>query len=434
MEEIYGYLVQNGAFQEESLWQIMEKEKDLELRFCQARKSVVQLYQFAINQGKRVVAISDMYLSSTFIGEIFQRNEIPAPERIFVSCEAGLTKRNGHLFEYAVKELGIRKDALVHIGDNPKCDVRAARKLGIRAFPYSRPVSVLKGKEFTRSGYTYRRAYDGIASSTGGYNSIQNLGIRCMLAVAANRLYDDPYRLDVYRKNSYADNPELFGTEALGMYCMAHTLWIDRIRKKENNDSILFFSRDGYLFSRAYEKLQEYRSEQIKASYVQTSRKARLPLLMSDRKLMLSAGTYLDFRIHSPRSLTDKLQAVLDKQSVRRLKEEYSERWEAAFPSETAMLQFLEALYNSCTDAKKAREYREGFIRYFTPFMGSSVLTYDVGYHLGMECLLKHLFPKKTLTLAAPTWKLVILDFSEAFWEISIFILSIRKSLMCHTR
>ena len=245
LEEIYRYIVRTGIYPEKTVWKIMDKEKELELRFCRSRKSAVEILQFALKQGKRIAAISDMYLPSAFISEIFQRNEIPMPERIFVSCEAGLTKESGHLFEYALKEMGIGAQALVHIGDNPRSDVKTATKLGIRAIPYPRPAALLKGKDFSRSGYTFRRAYMGIASSTAGYNADKNLGVRCMLAVAANRLYDDPYRPEGSRKNSYAGNLELFGTEALGMYCMAHTLWIDQVRKKADNDCILFFSRDG---------------------------------------------------------------------------------------------------------------------------------------------------------------------------------------------
>ena len=392
-KEIYDRIEKTGLFPEKAIRLLMEKEQELELRFCRARKSARELAAFAAAEGKRVVAVSDMYLPSFLIGEILSKNDIPAPERIFVSCEAGLTKRSGHLFEFAAKELGVEKRAIVHIGDNKLSDVKAARKTGIRAFHFDRPAALLQSRRKLISGYPFRRAYGGIGSPLAGNGGKYNLGVRCMLAVAANRLYDNPYRAKPSGKGGYGKDPERFGTVALGMYCMAHALWIDRIAREEKPACVLFFSRDGYLIHQGFEMLQEFRQERTKAVYAGISRKSRFPLLMESRELLITAGTYIGFKNHSPQSLTELLAAVINESQLEALKHEYGNKWEIRFPTETDMLQFLSKLRDRCVDAGKLSDYKNGFLKYFSPFMRSSVITYDVGYNLGSESILKYFYP-----------------------------------------
>lgn len=55
-------------------------------------------------------------------------------DRVWISAVVGLEKPAPAFFEHGCRELGIRPDEAVHVGDHPVKDVAGARAAGIRAF------------------------------------------------------------------------------------------------------------------------------------------------------------------------------------------------------------------------------------------------------------------------------------------------------------
>lgn len=398
LREIYAQIEKTDLFPAEVSQALFKKEMELELRFCSARKSARELLNFAFAQGKRVVAISDMYLPSALISEMLRKNGMEGLERIFVSCEAGVSKCSGHLFEYALRELNLDATAMVHIGDNLKSDVKIPEKMGIRAFAYYRTTGLLEGSVRGVSGGTaFKRAYTQLRCTQPGFYAIRFLGLRCMLAVAANRIYDDPFRTDGC-SGVYAKDPELFGNLALGMYCTAHAMWIDQLACESKYDRVLFFSRDGYLPYLGFQMIQQYREKRTEAVYARISRKALLPLVLSDERWGLYAGSQVVFYLHTPESLTRTLSPVLQDDAEKALAQIKGEAWDKAFASETEMLSFLKLLREQYIEPIKLENTRKGFQQYFSPLMKGKVLTCDVGYSLRNETVLHNFFPESKIT------------------------------------
>lgn len=390
LEDIYNYLKEKSPFPDEILEILMEKEKEMELRFCYARKSTLKLLKMAVDNGKRVVAISDMYLSSGFIKKILEKCAIADIEEIYVSGEIGLKKRSGHLYEYVAKELGVKYQEIVHIGDNEKTDVKIPRKLGLRTFYYPRTVSLM------RKSSAYRHAYDDIRSSFSNYHAMEELGLRCLLAVAANIVYDDPFRADKVG-GDYAGDSLLFGTLALGMYCFSQGLWVYQKAKEKNYNQVLFFSRDGYLPYLVYELIRKNRAddnEEIvpEALYVRTSRKALLPLLLTKESGPFRVGTHIRYLDHSPKSVAKIMSAVLKDDSEYNLEKEKGVGWSRPFPSEADLVSYVCHLSECYVDTEKAYQVKKGFISYFRPFMKGRILTYDIGYNIRNEIILRDFF------------------------------------------
>ena len=396
LSEIYDHLLKTGFFPETAVRALMETEQEMEMKYCRPRESAKELLKLALREGKRVIAVSDMYLPASVIEGILVRNGIPVPERIFVSGQIGLTKHSGHLYGYVIRETGVPGSRIVHIGDNRRSDVKKAREHGIRAFLYNRPAELMKGRGCPRSGFYLRRAYEGISSPLSGNRAMENLGVRCMLAVAANRLFDDPFRGLSSEKGRGITAWD--GTVALGMYCMAHALWIDEVAREEKAERVLFFSRDEYLIRHGYELLQDHREKGRASAYFRISRKARLALLLTGRDLMYSVGTFLYPQGQSPASLTRLFSSVLDEEKVEKLRRESGEGWTREFSGRTEMVLFLEKFRDSCVRAEKLQAYRDGFLKYAAPLMASSVVTCDVGFSLGTEAILRHFFPGTRMT------------------------------------
>ena len=397
LQEIYDCLEKTGLFPTETVQQLMEQEVKLEIRFCTARKTIKELVEYAISLGKTVIAASDMYLSSSVIGEILKKSGYPKLSKIYVSGEIGMTKGSGKMFQHITEELDVHPNEMLHIGDQAVSDVSAPRKLGIKAFHFPRTIDRLEGKRGIRRDRAFKEAYQQINSSFAGNLAMSQMGIRCMLATAANLIYDNPFPKNGMGIASCATNPIILGTFALGMYCMAHALWIGRLTEEETYDHVLFFARDGFLIQKGYELLRGYRRDLPESSYAYTSRKAMFSVLIADRKALPSTGFNILYKHHSPKTIVNILETAL-KSDPEAIRERMGGQWNRTFESELSMLRFLRDILDHDLDEQKIADSAEGFRKYFEPYSESSVLTYDVGYNMRQESLLGSTFPRMKIT------------------------------------
>jgi FMN phosphatase YigB (HAD superfamily) len=84
--------------------------------------------------GHRIIFISDMYLPATMLGPILvELGVMHQGDALYVSCDAGCSKRDGCLFDHVLRTEGIAPEHLIHHGDDPLGDVRMAQARGIEA-------------------------------------------------------------------------------------------------------------------------------------------------------------------------------------------------------------------------------------------------------------------------------------------------------------
>ena len=55
-------------------------------------------------------------------------------ERLFLSCEMGVSKPDPRFFKHVSTELGVEPQAILHVGDDPQCDWIGAESAGFRHF------------------------------------------------------------------------------------------------------------------------------------------------------------------------------------------------------------------------------------------------------------------------------------------------------------
>ncbi|WP_240761798.1 HAD hydrolase-like protein [Nitrosococcus wardiae] len=81
--------------------------------------------------------LSDFYLPAVAVRALLAHHGIVhlAAEGV-VSCEVGLNKRSGRLYQYLHQQFGVSPDQHLHVGDNPDADVRAAKKTGVAAIHF----------------------------------------------------------------------------------------------------------------------------------------------------------------------------------------------------------------------------------------------------------------------------------------------------------
>jgi HAD superfamily hydrolase (TIGR01549 family) len=92
------------------------------------------IYNYARAQGKRVIAVSDMYLPGAIVRELLAATGYEHFDNVYLSCDAGVTKGvRGTLFRHVIDDLGVPPQKIVHIGDHPISDVKHAELHGLRA-------------------------------------------------------------------------------------------------------------------------------------------------------------------------------------------------------------------------------------------------------------------------------------------------------------
>lgn len=132
--------------------QQMLAELQAEHRVCYANEELNLLVKELAQAGKQVIAVSDMYLPKTEIHELLRKNGYPEIKQLYVSCEYGISKSDGKLFDVVKEKLG-RQKTICHIGDNFYSDVMAEKGKITKAIHY------IKNEEIKDSSKNNKKSY-----------------------------------------------------------------------------------------------------------------------------------------------------------------------------------------------------------------------------------------------------------------------------------
>ena len=360
-----------------ALERMCERELQAELHFCAPRQSVRNLYRLLLRRGVRILLISDIYLPRAFMEKLLEKNGYTGYERLFLSCECGVTKHTGNLFRAAALACGVAPAQIFHIGDNWESDVVRANEAGVRTFFYARTVDCLLQRISDIPSTPMYRDFLRPGGIVNGTNALERLGVRCSLAVIANRLFDNPFN-SYAQGSAFGHDARFFGTAALGMHLLALTQWI----RREGGERVHFIARDGYLPMRAYERLYGG----AEADYLHVSRRALLPLT-----LLLGGGTAL-FEANvapgeTPRSLCALVRPLLKPAFARKIAGETHLHAGGAlidpdrpFAGEEELRTFVaRALLPNLAHGACAR-YRSALAAYFSDRLADGDACFDVGY------------------------------------------------------
>ena len=235
---------------------LRDLEEETETRFCQVRPAGKKLWEAACKAGKKVVYVSDMYLSRDRLKQILLNCGYTDVRNLYVSSSYGVTKHSGKLFEKVLAMEGIASSAMLHLGDNLHADITPAARLGIPAMMLPRSVAMAK----------QHVAYSSLFQSTnaGSHSIVKGL--------LAEHLFDMPESQgdpSLFQRSRYS-----LGYACLGPVITGFALWLARRAKTEQISRLYFQSREGWILQQAYELLAPYGDFGIPSSYFYSSRRA----------------------------------------------------------------------------------------------------------------------------------------------------------------
>ena len=131
IEDIY----ENLSFTHEKLYpkeSLIQKEQAFEREMLipsiVTQKKISELRE----KGFTILFISDMYLHTDFLKSVLsQYGFFNKGDSIYISCDVGLTKSSGELFEHIAQKEKISYYDWEHYGDNPISDISVPSKMGI---------------------------------------------------------------------------------------------------------------------------------------------------------------------------------------------------------------------------------------------------------------------------------------------------------------
>ena len=211
-----------------------DRERRLEKKLCRVNPDMYAVYQALQKAGKKMYAISDMYLSSEEISDLLKTAGYDLP--VMVSCEVGCSKKNGELFRRFLETYRYASEQVLHIGDDPVGDKAGAEKAGLQ--------SVLIPK------HTDQLAYMKVARKNLEPAAFINHGL-CRA------------------ENPITDPVERIGYEIVGPMTLAFCQWVHQKKKEEGYERLFFLSRDMRFPYEVYRRI--YHDE---VHYLRISRKS----------------------------------------------------------------------------------------------------------------------------------------------------------------
>ena len=136
---VYRYLLEDLGFRgdlEDEVLNLKEQELELHYKTTVLNPEVLELIKIAVEMKLRVIAISDMYLNGSDLLALLIRHGINDVSVVYASCDFGLSKYRGRLFDHVLSCELVNPEDVLHVGDNLCADVLSARERGIRSIHY----------------------------------------------------------------------------------------------------------------------------------------------------------------------------------------------------------------------------------------------------------------------------------------------------------
>lgn len=235
MEDIYSNF---NKFSLNELEIYKRLEYEIESEILSADKKNYDLYNLCLKNKKKIIIISDMYLSQEFLADVLYKLGYVNYYKLYVSSSVKKQKRSGELFRFVLKDLGIKSNQIIHIGDDFRSDYLMPRLNFINS------IKIKSNKKIKKS----------------------NSGLNVFINNRINNELIRPY--------------ENIGYKIYGPLLFGFVNYTINISKKNKVDNIYFLSRDGYIMQKAYELIVEKNNECNKSCYLLASRRSlQVPLL-----------------------------------------------------------------------------------------------------------------------------------------------------------
>lgn len=263
--EIYAVLGKLPGMRGHDAKAIREFELETEARLLTPRHALLDSATALASAGKRVIAVSDMYLNDDDLRHVLPPPVVRVLKAIRVSCVTGWRKDSGQAWHQLPALEDVPPDHWLHIGDNEHADVQLPLAAG-----YIGPVHVMR----PASLFEVVPALRPLRPSSHLRSRWQD---QLWLGLLANHFSDLADRTPkAFGRSLTIDSPDAFGYTVIGPVLLDTVTWLGRLALGPQPRQLLFLSREGYLLLRAFQRVQavDPLMAAVAANYLLASRRA----------------------------------------------------------------------------------------------------------------------------------------------------------------
>lgn len=314
-------------------------EFETELEFCFPNPYMKRVFDMLIEQGKKIIIVSDMYLPRELMSILLEKNGFNNYKELYVSCDYKCSKRHGNLYEIIIRDIN-KDEKIVHIGDNIISDIDMSSKYNIDNRYY---------KNVHEIGNRYRAD-----------------GMSCLVGSVYSGIINTHLHNGTKQYNSYYEYGFIYG----GLYVLGYCNWIYNKAKDQGIDKILFLSRDGDIYKQMFDMFYS----DISSEYVYWSRIANckysskfqrqdvIKKLVDDRAYSIKDYTIesllKDFNLQKLEEQLSKYNldkdTLIDKENINTIRDFLYDNWEIFEKTYDIQRDILKAYFNELLkDVKK---------------------------------------------------------------------------------
>ena len=349
LQDIYQCI--SSRYTEEEMEFAEKAELDAEYQYSTINQEILPAYRYAVERGKTILITTDIYLDEVFIRKVLAKIGVENYQYLYISSEAGYTKRSGKLYQKIVQDLDIGYDKLLHIGDNLHSDYEVPKRLGIHCIP-------IKTEDIH---VTYlQKETDRLADNIAGKFINENI---------LSKPVD-----------------ERLGYECMGPLIYGFSAWLYTSLQKNNIRDVYFLARDGYILKKAFEIINE---GEIRTHYLYASRRAlQVPAIVSNPRF----DSFISY-MHWPKDVSIRYflkslgiedqeyqDKIIEQQG---LSQEFSIKRDKLREDKTFRRIFTDYSSRILENASREREALLGYLRQ-ERFSGRVAIV-DIGWHGNMQ-------------------------------------------------
>lgn len=126
IHDIYAHIQRKYRLDAATSEALLAEEIRCETTLLAPREDIRACYDEAVKLGKRIIAVSDMYLPAETLHSLLQSKGYGHICTLYVSCEYDKRKSDGALYDSVIAEENVHPSEILHIGDNAQSDCQAA--------------------------------------------------------------------------------------------------------------------------------------------------------------------------------------------------------------------------------------------------------------------------------------------------------------------
>lgn len=271
--DIYQEIARKNEITEDDKNLLLNLELEVEKENFLPRYQMVELFQWAVESGKKIYLLSDMYLPKAILEDILHGFGIKGYQEIFISCEEGISKYNG-LYHRLVGVCGNK--SILHIGDNAEADGNQAKQSGLDCFLIKSAVEMLEVAQ-CRFLLSYCNEFES----------------RKMVGLLISRAFNNPFLFSETKGKLKIDSFKNLGYFFVAPIITTFMFWLSGEIKNETDSLLLLSSRDGYLIDILMKKMEEFYSGEtfVDSVYFLASRSACVIAGLKDEESIRYAAT-----------------------------------------------------------------------------------------------------------------------------------------------